>query len=73
MNNFIKIEVSSVSSESLKSWLFLVKKGKEPGTWSNGCWFPKSLCIYYPESNILELPEWLLIKLNIEKIVNYVD
>lgn len=49
-------------SESSKSWYLLTEKG-ENGSWSNGKWFPKSVCRLDEETGLLTLPEWLYNKI----------
>tara|TARA_R110000796_G_scaffold74629_3_gene167806 strand:+ start:1395 stop:1622 length:228 start_codon:yes stop_codon:yes gene_type:complete len=70
----VKIEVSTPPyAEALKSWHFLVNKGHTVGSWSDGYWFPKSLCKLDSEAGTLLVPIWLLKKNRIEDLVTYVD
>jgi hypothetical protein len=65
----MKVKVSLPAwAESEKSWNLLVNKSKISNAWSDGFWFPKSICNLEPSSKelgvgILNLPDWLFYQL----------
>lgn len=50
-------------AEGDKSWLFLTRSSHEENAWTDGFWFPKSVCSIADSDKesvrILTMPKWL--------------